>query len=102
MNYNTRENTDYATWYTPWMKQLALTYTRLELERKLTGNRRQAAVSTNSHFAAVAATSSMASNSQRRSQARNVVVAAGGEAIALRGALEIYRLYPEFTKEATP
>lgn len=101
MNHNTRENTDYATWYSPWMKQLALTCTRMELERKLNGNRRQIAGDVQSHFAAITATSSMSSNSQRRSQARSVVAATGTEAIAIRGALEIYRLFPEHAMEAT-
>ena len=30
-----REDVDYETWYSPWMKQLALNYTRKELERRI-------------------------------------------------------------------
>ena len=41
----------------------------------------------------------MTSQSQRRAQSGNVVAAAGEEKIAVRGALEIYDLFPEHTKE---
>ncbi len=92
--------TDYHSWYTPWMKQLALNYTKAELERKLNGNQRQLRSATATHHNAIARTSSMASQSQSRAQSRNVVSAKGEEAIALRGALRIYEEFPEFTKEA--
>lgn len=91
--------TDYHNWYTPWMKQLALAYTKAELERKLNGNRRETNKAATAHHNAIARTSSMTSQSQRRAQSRNVVAAKGDEAIALRGALRIYEEFPEFTKE---
>jgi len=91
--------TDYHTWYSDWMKQLALHYTKAELERKLNGNARQLHSATATHHNAIARTTGMASQSQRRAQARNVVAAKGEEAIAIRGALRIYEEFPEHTKE---
>lgn len=91
--------TDYETWFSDWMKQLALTYTRSELERQLTGNRHLAERATSAHHRAISATSGMASHSQRRAHARNAAAATGNRGIALRGALRIYDEHPIHTKE---
>lgn len=91
--------TDYETWYTPWMKQLALYYTRAEIERQLHGTNRATASAADAHHRAVSATTGMASQSARRARARQVVAGSGDRAIALRGALEIYDEHPQHTKE---
>ena len=96
----TREQINYDTWYSPWMKQLALNYTLAELERKLHGNRKRVGKETASHLRAIKSSTSMQSNSQRRAQSGNVVTATGDEMIALNGAIEIYELFPEHTKGA--
>lgn len=94
-----RDDVDYDAWYTPWTKSLALTYSRAELEQRLAVNRASAPAASRAHLAAVQATGSMQSQSQRRAQSGNLARALGEEASALRGALEIYDLFPEHTKE---
>ena len=96
----TREQINYDTWYSSWMKQLALNYTLAELERKLTDNRKRVGGEAASHLRAIEASGSMSSQSQRKAQSRNVLVATGDEMIALNGAIEIYELFPEHTKGA--
>lgn len=97
-----REDVDFATWYSPHTKQLAKIHTRAELERRLGGVRSEGARAARSHLRAIEATGSMQGQSQRRAQARNSTAAAGDLAIALRGALEIYDLFPEHTKDGSP
>lgn len=98
MTTYTRNDVDYATWYNAWMKMLAKNHTLAELEAKLNGNRVRVGKETASHLNAVNATSSMSSQSARRAHARNIVAATGEEAIAIRGAIEIYELFPEYTQ----
>jgi hypothetical protein len=95
-----REDVDYATWYSDWSKQLAKHYTRRELERRVGLASETASKAARTHLRAIQATHSMTSNSQRRAQSGNVVAAAGEEMMAVNGALEIYDLFPEHTKEA--
>jgi len=90
-----RADVDYSTWYTPWMKQLARTYSRDQLELRLGKNRAEAPKAGESHLRAIGASSSMRGQSMRRAHARNIVTAVGDEAIALRGAIEIHELFPE-------
>lgn len=90
-----REDVDYETWYSDWMKQLARRHTRVELERLLGIKSAEASKAAQSHLRAIQATTSMQSNSQRRAQTGNVVRAAGDYMIALNGALEIHDLFPE-------
>lgn len=92
-----RDDVDYETWYSPWMKRLALSNTREELELRLHGCKADAERAGMVHLRAIEATTSMTGCSARRAHARNVVAAAGDTAIALRGALEIYELFPEHT-----
>lgn len=94
-----REDVSYDTWYSPWVKALALIHTRAELEQRLAVNRASAPAASHAHLAAIQATGSMQSQSQRRAQSGNLARALGEEASALRGALEIYDLFPEHTKE---
>ena len=93
-----RGDVDYATWYSAWSKQLAKNYTRAELEKRLGVASDSVAKASRTHLRAIQATHSMQSQSQRRAQSGNVVAAYGEEKIALRGALEIYDLFPEHTK----
>lgn len=92
-----RADIDYETWYSSWMKQLAINYTRQQLEDSLNGTRSDIKRATNSHLRAIDATGSMTGCSGRRAKTRNIVGAIGDAAIALRGALEIYDLFPEHT-----
>jgi hypothetical protein len=95
-----RADVDYSIWYSDWMKRLAKQHTRAELERMAgitTAVSRKAA---GQHLRAIEATHSMGGQSQRRAHARNVVAASGDTKIAISGALEIYDLFPEHTKEA--
>lgn len=95
-----RADVDYATWYNPWMKLLARTHTRAELEKRsgiATVTGRKAAAS---RLRALDACGSQDNKSQFRAQMGNVARASGEEKIAISGALEIYELFPEHTKEA--
>lgn len=95
-----RDDVDYSTFYSPWMRQLALRLPRAELEKRLHGTAGVARMAGDSHRRAIEATGSMQGQSSRRAHARNVVAACGDLAIALRGAIEIYELFPEHTHEA--
>lgn len=95
-----RQDVSYDTWYGDWMKRLALTSTRAELEARIGKASAAGQKAARSHLRAIDATHSMQSNSQRRAQTGNVVAALGDERIAIGGALEIYDLFPEHTKEA--
>lgn len=93
-----REDVDYESFYSPWMKRLALAHTKAELERQLYGASAEASRAAKSHLRAVEASHSMSGQSMRRAHARNVTAAAGDTAIALRGAIEIHDLFPERAK----
>lgn len=82
-------------WYSPWMRMLAKRLTVVEIEKRLGISSAAAKVAAGQHLAAIDATASMTGNSQRRAQTGNVTRAAGEEAMALRGALEIHELFPE-------
>lgn len=94
----TRDDVDFETWYSAWMKQLAKHYTVAELEAKLYGAKKEASKAAVVHLRAIQRTHSMTSNSQARAHAHNVTAAAGDYAIALRGAIEIHKLFPEHAK----
>ena len=93
-----RDDIEYETWYSEWMKGLAKRMTRDEVLRELGVASGESARAAKTHHDAIARSSSMSSNSQRRAQARNVVAAAGEYKIALSGALEIHDLFPEHGK----
>lgn len=97
--YN-REDVNYETWYSSWMKQLALTKTRDELETLMGIKAAEGKRASKQHLAAIDKSGSMQGNSSHKAAARNVVAAVGDYKIALSGALEIYDLFPEHTKEA--
>jgi len=93
-----RDDVDFDTWYTPWMKSIAGNYTRPEIEKKLGVASFASAKAAQSHLRAIQASGSMQGNSSRRASTKNVVAASGEEVIALRGALEIHELFPEKAK----
>lgn len=93
-----RNDIDYETWYSAWMKQLAKCYTISELESKLHGVKREGKRAASNHLRAIQRTHSMQSNSQARAQNGNATAAAGDYAIALSGAIEIHNLFPEHAK----
>lgn len=95
-----RSAVDYETWYSDWMKRLALAHTRAELETMLVGTSAATRRAAASHERAIQRTSSMHGNSMARAHTRNVVAASGDRAIALRGALEIHDLFPECSRSA--
>jgi len=95
-----REDIDYESWYSPWMKQLARTKTRDELLQLLGVQTKVAERAGLAHLRAIEATHSMTSQSARRARGRNAVSAAGDYKIALNGALEIYDLFPEHARAA--
>jgi thioredoxin-like negative regulator of GroEL len=96
-NYG-RDDVDYATFYTDWMRRLAASKTIDELQALLHGTRNAAQKSARSHLRAIDATTSMSGQSARRAHTRNVTAAAGDYAIALRGAVEIHELFSEHAK----
>jgi hypothetical protein len=98
MRQYTRDDVEFSSWYTPWMKSLAANYSKEELQNKLGKSSYTASKAASRHLAAIDATSSMAGQSARRAHARNCVSAAGEEGIALRGAIEIHDLFPEMAK----
>ena len=97
----TREDVDFETWYSDWMKNLAKAYTQPELEKMLSKTGKALTNAAQSHLRAIKKSTSMTSNARHRGQTRNVVAANSQFVSALRGALEIYKLFPEETKGAT-
>lgn len=95
-----RDDINYRTWYSDWAKLLAQTYTRPEIETRLGVTQCDLSKAAKVHHRAVSKSTSMTSNSQHRAQSRNVVAATGDLARALRGALEMHDLFPEYAKEA--
>ncbi len=85
--------------YSDWMRRLASNHTEQELETMLDGNASATRKAAKTHLNAIDKTGSMSGNSQHRAQSRNVLAASGDYGIALRGALEIHELFPEFAKK---
>lgn len=95
-----RDDVDYSSWYSDWMRRLARQHTIDDLARMLLGTRAESHQAAARHLRAVEASHSMSGQSMRRAHARNVVVASGDTAIALRGAIEIHALFPEHARPA--
>ncbi len=91
-----REDVDYATWYTPWMKMLAAQYTLEQLIAQLNGTGREASKAAKTHLRAIERTGSMQGASAARAHGRNSVAAAGDRMAAISGAIEIHELFPEY------
>lgn len=93
-----RDDVDYATFYTGWMKRLAQWHTLDEL-RVMAGHTESAASNAaKSHMSAVQKTGSMQGNSSARARTRMSLEGASERAFALSGAIEIHELFPEFAK----
>lgn len=96
-----REDVDYETWYTPWMKMLAKNKTIFEIKKELGIATKEVSSAAAMHLKAIEKTTSMQSNSMARASSRNCIAGAGEYKGALSGALEIYELFPEHGKEVT-
>lgn len=94
-----REDVDYATFYSPWMKRLAAVHSKPELEAMAGSKSAEAQKAAASHLRAIQRTGSMQGNSATRAHARNSVSGAGDAACAARGAIEIHELFPEHAKQ---
>ena len=90
---------NFDEWYSPWMRMLAANYTKDQLLVMLQGKKKEGKCAGAVHLRAIEASTSMSSQSQRRAHARNIVAAIGEAKIAIGGALQIYDLFPEKTKE---
>lgn len=93
-----REDVEYSTWYSKWMKDLAAAYSLDELHRMLNGTASDGKRNAAAHLRAIQRTGSMQGASQARAQSRNTVSATGEKACAIRGAIEIHELFPEQAK----
>lgn len=82
--------------YSEWSKQLAVSYTKDELQKQLTKCEMLTDKYTKSHLMAVEKSTSMQSNSQSRAQTHNVVVANYEKKLALKNAIEIINLFPDY------
>lgn len=94
-----RDDVEYETWYSAWMKRLAKANTKPELEKMYSGKKVDAINAGVRHLKTIEKTGSMRGNSMARAHARNVCAAAGDYAIALNGAIEIHELFPEEAKQ---
>jgi hypothetical protein len=94
-----REDVEYETWYSSWMKRLAKAHTKEELEAMYEVKKADANKAAYKHLKAIQKSHSMSSNSMARAHSRNCVAAAGEYAIALDGAIEIHDLFPEEAKQ---
>jgi len=96
-----RKDVNYETWYSPWMRMLAKNNTLAELEAKLNGNRYQHKKESAAHLRAIESggRGTGQTASARTVKASSVSGARGDERIAIGGAIEIYALFPEHTKE---
>ncbi|QSL63961.1 hypothetical protein G0D86_29685 (plasmid) [Burkholderia multivorans] len=95
-----RDDVQFDSWYSEWMKQLAATYTLDELHRMLEATESEALRACKRHHESIRKSTSMQSCSARRAHARNLVEAAGERRIAIAGAIEIHELFPEHAKQS--
>lgn len=95
-----RDDVDYATFYSAWMRRLAMLHTKSELERMAGVASTEAQRAALTHLRAIQRTGSMTGNSAARAHGRNVVSGAGETAAAARGAIEIHELFPEHAKNS--
>ena len=85
--------------YSTWAKMLAKNYTEKELLKKLNNCEKNRDRLSGSHLRAIDKTTSMSSNSARRASTRASMSSNYEEYMALKNAIEIKRLFPEFSKE---
>jgi len=96
--YN-REDIDYDTWYSDWSKLIAKTKSLAEIQKELGVVDAEVGSAAKSHLRAIEKSTSMQGNSSSRAQSKNTLVGASERKIAFNGALEIYELFPEHTKD---
>lgn len=84
--------------YSDWSRQLAKTYTRKEIEKRLVKTRGELYQASATHLRAINRTSSMSSQSQARAHSRNNVAGTAAERSALEDAFVIHLFYPENAK----
>lgn len=96
-----RDDVDYHTWYSPWVKRLALSHTVPELQKMAGVAASEATRAAGTHLRAIKRTGSMQGNSMARAHSRNVVSAAGEKVLAAFAALEVHALFPEHAKPVT-
>lgn len=87
--------------YSEWARSLAASCSRKEIQKMLSAAGADLTRSVQSHLRAIQKTGSMQGNSGARAMSRNCVEGAGEKKRACENALEIYRFYPERTKEGT-
>lgn len=85
--------------YSKWAQQIASTTSKRDIEKEIreTNNRREKYAT--SHLNAIERSTSMQSNSQARAQTGNVMRANYDTMVAYENALEIYKNYPQHTKD---
>lgn len=88
----------HITEYSKYAQQMARCYTRKELENMLTGCEAALDRYAKQHLGAIKATTSMQSNSSRRANARNKLGAEYTKINAIRNAIEIHDVWPEYAK----
>jgi hypothetical protein len=101
MRKYTRDDVEYETFYSRWMKDLARNHTKRFLESMYEGKCKEADRHGRAHLRAIEATTSMTGQSARRAHSRNNAAASGEYEIALSGAIEIHDLFPEHAHENT-
>jgi hypothetical protein len=94
------DDIQFDTWYSDWMKRLAMAHSRDELEQMLAGTMSESKRASAAHLAAIKGSTSMHGNASRRANSRNVVAASGDTMIAIKGAIEIHELFPEHAKQS--
>ena len=99
MRQYSREDVDYTTFYPQYMKTLALTKTREELEKMIGIESGKLSKATKSHLLQIQKSTGMQARAQGRAQARGSVDCHSSRVRGAEGAIEIYDLFPEFTKE---
>lgn len=95
-----REDVDYDTFYTDFMKHLAKTYTKEELLDKLNKETNTIKKATKTHLVSIEKSTSMRSNSSSRASSRQSVSGHSLNISYISGALEIHDLFPEFAKKS--
>ena len=90
---------DYNTWYSPYSKHLAITYTKEYLSSMLKNIEDELKLATDSHLRAIEKSRSMQSNSWNRAQSGSVVRHLSSEKLSILSALEIFDTFPQYAKK---
>lgn len=90
---------NYETWYGPFQKTLAKDYTRPELEKMLSENKKKIKKATESHLNTIRRSSSMQSNAQGRAHSRSTVSLYSQTISNIECAIDIHINFPEYAKK---